>query len=92
MPVCTDDLDKVIAEVTRKFDGVEEISAELRENVVNYIQRRDILAVLPTGWMENHCCSNYYLAYGVGGKHRTFTSCQNSACSNEFFLQRVDYD
>ena len=38
-----------IAEVTGTFDGVEEISAELRESIVNCIQRRDILAVLPTG-------------------------------------------
>ena len=49
MPVCTEDLDKAIAEVTGTFDGVEEIRAELREGIVNYIQRRDILAVLPTG-------------------------------------------
>ena len=42
--------------------------------------------------MENHCCSSYYLAYGVGGQHTTFTSCVNAACSDEFFLQRVDYD
>ena len=49
MPVCTEDLDKEIAEVTRTFDGVEEMSVELRESIVKYIQRRDILAVLPTG-------------------------------------------
>ena len=41
-----------IAEVTGTFDGVEEISAEPRESIVNYIQRRDILAVVPTGQME----------------------------------------
>ena len=45
MLVCTEDLNKANSEVTGTFDGVEEISAELREN----IQRRDILAVLPTG-------------------------------------------
>ena len=49
MPVCTEDLDKAMAEVTGTFDSVEEISAELRESLVNYIQRRDILAVLLTG-------------------------------------------
>ena len=45
--------------------------------------------------MENHCCSSYYPAYavnGVGRQHTTFTSCQNAACSNEFFLQRIVYD
>ena len=47
MPVCMED--KEIAKVTGTFDGVEEINAELRESIVNYIQRRDILAVLPTG-------------------------------------------
>ena len=59
-------VDKAIADVTGTFDGVEEISAELREGIVNYIQRtlherRDImiLAVLPTGQIENHCRSSY---------------------------------
>ena len=27
----------------------------------------------------------------VGRQHTTFTSCQNAACSNEFFFWRVDY-
>ena len=40
MPVCTEDLDKAITEVTGTIDGVEEIGAELREA---------ILALLPTG-------------------------------------------
>ena len=50
MPVRTEDLDTAIAEVTGTFDGVEEISAELREGIVNFIQRKDILAVLPAGY------------------------------------------
>ena len=41
--------DKSKAEVIGKFDGVSEISAEQREGIVNYEQRKDILAVLPTG-------------------------------------------
>ena len=73
MPVCTEDLDKATPEVSGTVDGVEEISAEPREGIVNYNQKRDILAVLPTGWMENHCYSSYYLAYGVGRQHTTFT-------------------
>ena len=28
---------------------------------------------------------------GVGRQHTTFTSSQNAACSNEYFLWRVDY-
>ena len=43
-------LDKAKAEVIGTFDCVEEISAELRENIVNYIQRKDKLAVLPTSY------------------------------------------
>ena len=34
MPVCTEDLDVAIVKVTGTFDGVEEISAELREGIV----------------------------------------------------------
>ena len=37
-------MDKAKAEVIGTFDGVEEISAELREGIVNYIQRKVILA------------------------------------------------
>ena len=36
MPVWTDDLDKAIAKVIGTFDGVEEISMELWEGIVNY--------------------------------------------------------
>ena len=50
MPVRMEDLDKAIAEVIVTCDGEEEISAELREIIVNYVQRKDILAVLPTGY------------------------------------------
>ena len=32
-----------------------------------------------------------YCKKGVGRQHRTFTSSQNAACSNECFLWRVDY-
>ena len=39
-----------IAKVIRTFDGVEGISAEQKEGIVNYVQRKDILAVLPTGY------------------------------------------
>ena len=42
MPVCTEDLDKAIVEVTGTFDGVEEICVEPTEGIVSYIQRRDI--------------------------------------------------
>ena len=50
------DLDKAIAEVIGTFDGVEEISAEQREGIVNYIQRKARRSCRPA--MENHCCSS----------------------------------
>ena len=48
--VRTEDIDKATAEVTGSFDGVEVVSAQQKEGIVNYIQRKDILAVLPTGY------------------------------------------
>ena len=50
MPVRREDLDKAIAEVIGTFDGAEEISAGLREGILNYMQRKGILAVLPSGY------------------------------------------
>ena len=48
MPILTEDLDEAIAEVIGTFDGVVSmwrmINAELREGIVNYDQRKDILA------------------------------------------------
>ena len=41
---------RAIAKVIRTFDGVEGISAEQKEGIVNYIQRKDILAALRTGY------------------------------------------
>ena len=69
---------------------MEVISVELTEGIVNYVQRKVILAVLLTGFMENHCCSSFHLAYarckkGVGRQHTTLTLCQNAFCFIEFF-------
>ena len=41
---------RTIVKVIRTFDGVEGISAEQKEGIVNYIQRKDILVVLRTGY------------------------------------------
>ena len=49
MDVQTEDLNKAISEVVERFDGVEEISVEQREGIENFIQRTEVLAVLPTG-------------------------------------------
>ena len=50
MPVRTEDLDEAIAEVNGTFDGVEVIGAELGEGILKYMQRKDVLAVLPSGY------------------------------------------
>ena len=91
MPIRMDDLDKAIAKVIVTCNCEEEISAELREIIVNYVQRKDILAVLPTGYGKSLLFQLLYLVYavcekGVGRQHTTFASCQNAAGSNEFFL------
>ena len=60
---------------------MEEISAELqvKEGIENYVQRKDILAVLLT--VPGIC------SVQKGSQEATcFTSCQNAACSYEFLL------
>ena len=87
MPVCTEDLDKAKAEVTGTFHSVEEISAELRESIVNYIKGETYWRFCrPARWKITAVDSSYYLGDGVGRQHTTFTLCQNAARSNEFFL------
>ena len=87
MPVRTKDLDKAIAKVIGTFEGVEEIIALLREGIVNYLQRKGIggladrLDAVPVTTWHDAVCKE-----GLGRQHTTFTSCQNAACSNEFFL------
>ena len=72
-------MDQAIALVMGTFDGVEEISAGLREDVVIiYIQRNGFGKSL--------------LFQLLPRQHTTFTSCQNAACSNDHFLQQVDYN
>ena len=46
----TEDIDKATAEVTGSFVGVEEVSVQQKEGIVNYVQRKDILVVFPTGY------------------------------------------
>ena len=69
-----------MAEVIGTFNGVEEISVGLRDDIVNYIQRIDrlwkITAVPVTTWYMQ-CVKK-----GVGRQHTTFTLCQNAASSN----------
>ena len=44
------DLKQAIAKVLETFDGVENLSAEQRDGIANFIRRHDVLAVLPTGF------------------------------------------
>ena len=43
MAVRIEDIDKAIAEVIGSFDGVEEVTAQQKEGIVNYDQRKDVL-------------------------------------------------
>ena len=42
-------LKESISYVLERFDGVEKLSDEQTSGVLNFIQRKDVLAVLPTG-------------------------------------------
>ena len=42
-------LKESISNVLERFDGVEKLSDEQASAVFNFIQRKDVLAVLPTG-------------------------------------------
>ena len=42
-------LKESISNVLERFDGVEKLSDEQTSGVFNFIQRKDVLAVLPTG-------------------------------------------
>ena len=47
---------------------------------------REIISLIPYSSV-----SNLEYKKRVGRQHTTFTSCQNAACSIEYFLLRVDY-
>ena len=46
-------LKESISNVLERFDGVEKLSDEQTSGVFNFIQRKDVLAVLPTGCGES---------------------------------------
>ena len=43
-------LEEALAIVLKTFDGVDELSAEQTDGIINFIRRKDVLAVLPTGF------------------------------------------
>ena len=43
-------MEKAIAKVLETFDSVENLSAEQRDGIVNFVRRHDVLTVLPTGF------------------------------------------
>ena len=72
---------RTIAKVIRTFDGVEGISAEQKEDIVNYIQRKDILAADQLWKITgHHCCYSYYLVYAV---------CKRGSLGNTWVLPRA---
>ena len=48
--VSDQDMEKALAKVLERFDGVENLSAEQRDGIASLIRRHDVLAVLPTGY------------------------------------------
>ena len=49
------------------------------------------LAIISRGANAYASVSNLDCKKRVGRQHTTFTSCQNAACFNEYFLLRIDY-
>ena len=48
--VCDQDLETAITKVLETFDGVENLSAEQRDGIANFIRNNNVLAVFPTGF------------------------------------------
>ena len=48
--VSDQDLETAITKVLETFDGVENLSAEQRDGIANFIRSNDVLAVLPTAF------------------------------------------
>ena len=69
--VSDQDLEKALAKVLETFDGVENLSAEQRDGIANFVRRHDVLAVLPTGYgksllfqlIPKLCVELHYLGY-----------------------------
>ena len=69
-------LKESISYVLERFDGVEKLSDEQTSGVLNFIQRKDVLAVLPTmvgGMVQNSTNQNHH-------QH------QQPICSSTFFF------
>ena len=70
--VTDQDLENAIAKDLETSDGVENLSAEQRDGIANFICRHDVLAVLPTGYgksllfqftIPGHCLELHNLGY-----------------------------
>ena len=75
-----------------QLSGVEKIKRQSKRGCCKLFSKGRYDGGLADRFMENHCCSSYYLAFavckkGIGRQHTTFILCQN----NIFFLQRTDY-
>ena len=51
--VSDQDLENALAKVLETFGGVENLSAEQRDGIANFVRRHDVLAVLPTGYVKS---------------------------------------
>ena len=58
--VSDQDLEKALAKVLETCDGVENLSAEQRDRIANFIRRHDVLAVSPTGY--GYCLCGFNLS------------------------------
>ena len=56
--VTDQDLEKAIAKDLETSDGAENLSAEQRDGIANFIRRHDVLAVLPTGYGKSMLFQN----------------------------------
>ena len=93
MPVCREDSDKANSRSHRniRWCGGNKCGTK-REPCKLYSKEKHTGGLADRLDGKSLLFNGYYLAYGVGGQRTTFTSCHNATCSNEFFLQRVDYD
>ena len=63
--VSDQDLETAITKVLETFDGVENLSAEQRDGIANFIRSNDVLAVLPTGFGKSRFVTFVHLPFSV---------------------------
>ena len=74
-----------IGELARRL-AVKLLKCQWDGIFLTFLARLFRAALIPYASVSNLECKKR-----VGRQHTTFTSCQNTVCSNEYFLFRVDY-